>query len=271
MPLIARAGLMATVSATLPRNPAGWAHWHVDMEGMSDNPAPRALWIWVGLTAVALAVLLAACAIARWWRRAVSLLAVPLCALSTGLALNQWVGYFPTVQTAWNQLTAGPLPDETEMATVTPMAQEHVVPDSGAVVPVTIGSDASKFKHRNELVYLPTAWFASDPLPAVLMIGGEFNTPADWLRTGNAAKTIDDFARAQRSTKAQELLRDAGLTGGRVLENGFIDWEGRGLAVDRGARRWDLERQVRPWCSRQFSAASSCHGSKGWPPRSAAA
>ena len=41
-------------------------------------------------------------------------LAVPLCLLSAALALNLWVGYFPTVQTAWNQLTAGPLPDQTD-------------------------------------------------------------------------------------------------------------------------------------------------------------
>jgi rhodanese-related sulfurtransferase len=49
----------------------------------------------------------------------------------------------------------------------------------------------------------------------------------------------------QRSTKAQALLRNAGLSSGRVLENGITDWEGRGFAVDRGAQRWDLERQVR--------------------------
>lgn len=49
----------------------------------------------------------------------------------------------------------------------------------------------------------------------------------------------------QRSTKAQALLRNAGLTSGRVLENGITDWEGQGFEVDRGAQRWDLERQVR--------------------------
>ena len=61
---------------------------------------------------------------ARWWRRGVSLLAVPLCLLSAALALNLWVGYFPTVQTAWNQLTAGPLPDQTDRAAVTAMAAQ---------------------------------------------------------------------------------------------------------------------------------------------------
>ena len=56
---------------------------------------------------------------ARWWRRGASRAsAVPLCLLCAALALNLWVGYFPTVQTAWNQLTAGPLPDQTDQATV---------------------------------------------------------------------------------------------------------------------------------------------------------
>ena len=49
---------------------------------------------------------------------------MPLCLLSAALALNLWVGYFPTVQTAWNQLTAGPLPDQTDQATVAAMQQQ---------------------------------------------------------------------------------------------------------------------------------------------------
>ena len=81
--------------------------------------------------------------------------AVPLCLLSTGLALNTWVGYFPTVQVAWNQLTAGPLPDETDMNTIEAMQQAGTVPDHGAVVTVDIPDTASGFKHRTELVYLP--------------------------------------------------------------------------------------------------------------------
>ena len=40
-------------------------------------------------------------------------------------------------------------------------------------------------------------------------------------------------------------MRDAGLFGGRVLQNGITDWEGQGFTVDRGVQRWELERQVR--------------------------
>ena len=38
---------------------------------------------------------------ARGWQRGASLASVPLCLLSAVLMLNLWVGYFPTVQSAW--------------------------------------------------------------------------------------------------------------------------------------------------------------------------
>ncbi len=40
-------------------------------------------------------------------------------------------------------------------------------------------------------------------------------------------------------------LRDAGLANVHVLEGGIAAWIGKGLAVNRGAQRWELERQVR--------------------------
>ena len=39
----------------------------------------------------------------------------------------------------------------------------------------------------------------------------------------------------QRAAQAAELLRIAGLAGGRVLEKGITDWEGRGFVVDRAS------------------------------------
>jgi S-formylglutathione hydrolase FrmB len=139
--------------------------------------------------------------------------ALPLCLLCSALALNLWVGYFPTMQTAWNQLTAGPLPDQTDPVTVTAMQKQHTIPAKGTVVPVTIPDTASGFKHRGELVYLPPAWYATDPpppLPTVMMVGGEFNTPADWLRAGNAVTTIDDFAAAHGGNAPVFVFVDSG-------------------------------------------------------------
>jgi S-formylglutathione hydrolase FrmB len=87
------------------------------------------------------------------------------------------------------------------------------MPAKGTVVPVDIPPSASGFKHRGELVYLPPAWYATDPpppLPAVIMIGGEYNTPADWMRAGNAIKTIDDFAAAHGGNAPVFVFADSG-------------------------------------------------------------
>jgi S-formylglutathione hydrolase FrmB len=171
------------------------------------------LWIWVGLTGFAAAVLVAGWRKSGWWRRGASLAALPLTLLCAGLALNMWVGYFPTVQTAWNQLTAGPLPDQTDQVTVMAMQHERKIPPKGTVVPVDISDAASGFRHRGELVYLPPAWFATNPapkLPTVMMIGGEFNTPADWLRTGGAVKMLDDFAAAHHGNAPVVVFVDPG-------------------------------------------------------------
>jgi S-formylglutathione hydrolase FrmB len=175
------------------------AYWYIASQGLSDdsNPAPYSLWIWIALTGTAAAVLVAGWRGARWWRRGVSALAVPVCLLSAALALNLWVGYFPTVDTAWNQVTAAPVPDQIDTGAVVAMQQRHAIPLKGTVVPVSIPGTASGFKHRGEFVYLPPAWYATDPpppLPTVMMVGGEYNTPADWMRAGNAIKTIDTFA-----------------------------------------------------------------------------
>ncbi len=178
---------------------AAWAHSYIGSMGVAGDPAPPVLWIWIAATGLAVSGLVLGWHRTRWWRRGLAVLAVPLCVLSAALAVNLWVGYFPTVHTAWNQLTAGPLPDQTDRVVVTMMQLAGVRPVKGVVVPVTIPDNASRFPHRRELVYLPPAWFDSNPaprLPTVMMIGSALNTPADWLRAGHAVHIVDDFAAA---------------------------------------------------------------------------
>lgn len=190
-------------------------NWYIESEGLTGNPAPRSLWVWIALSGVALVVLFAGWRGSRWWRRGTAVVAVPLTLLCTALALNLWVGYFPWVQTAWSQLTAGPLPDQTDQVTVAALQRQGAIPAKGSVVPVEIPNTASGFRHRGEYVYLPPAWFAANPppqLPTVMMIGGEFNTPADWMRAGNVIKTMDDFAAAHHGYAPVLVFVDPGGT-----------------------------------------------------------
>lgn len=223
--------------------------WAVADNGLSGTPAPTTLWIWIGLTALAAVVATAGWPSARWRRRAASALAVPLCALCAALMLNIWTGYFPTVHIAWNQLTAGPLPDQTDRATVTQMMVRHAIPSRGSVISVSIPSTASHFRHRDEWVYLPPAYFASDPppkLPTVMMIGGEFSTPADWMRAGDAIKTIDDFAAKHRGNAPVFVFVDS---------NGAFDNDTECVNGRRGNSADYLTKDVAPYMVSEFGVS----------------
>jgi len=252
--------LFLPVAAVLGAALAACSNWYIASAGLADDPAPRLLWWWVAGCGAAAAIVILGWDSARWWRRSASLLSVPLCLLSAGLTLNLWVGYFPTVQTAWDQLTAGPLPHQTDAAGVAAMAAAGLQPAHGIVVPVTISEDASHFKHRGEVVYLPPAWFSSSPpppLPTVMMIGGEFNTPADWLRAGNAAKTIDDLAARHGGNAPVFVFVDSGGAFNNDTEcvNGS-----RGNAADH------LTKDVVPYMISKFGVSSepARWGIVGW-------
>jgi S-formylglutathione hydrolase FrmB len=235
---------------------AAWTYWYVDSQGMAGDPAPSSLWVWVGLTGLALAVAVLGWRGSGWRRRAVSLVAVPLCLLSAGVALNLWVGYFQTVQAAWNELTAGPLPDETDLPTVMAMRGKGV-PAHGALVPVTIPDNASQFKHRTELVYLPPVWFANPApkLPVVMMIAGEFNTPSDWPRTGNAISTIDNFAAAHGGNAPVFVFVDVG---------GSFNNDTECVNGPRGNVADHLTKDVPPYITSTFGVNSANWGVLGW-------
>ncbi|WP_099024186.1 rhodanese-like domain-containing protein [Mycolicibacterium palauense] len=83
-------------------------------------------------------------------------------------------------------------------------------------------------------------------------IPGSYNVPLDLLREhrDEIMKHLDEDVvlvcrSGQRATQAEEALRGAGLPNVHVLEGGIVDWETKGFNVNRGAAKWDLERQVR--------------------------
>lgn len=236
-----------------------WAHWWTNSEGLAGDPAPAELWIWIGVTGFALAIAAFGWPSAGWPRRLGSLLALPLCLLGTAVAVNLWVGYYPTVNAAWAGLTAGDLPDQTDMATVTAMRSTGSVPAHGAVVPVHIPATDSGFKHRTEYVYLPPAWFAQPGtrLPTVLMIAGEFNTPADWSRSGDAISIIDEFAAAHDGFAPVFVFVDVG---------GSFNNDTECVDGPRGAVASHLTGDVVPYVDSTFgvSTDSAHRGIVGW-------
>ncbi|WP_073695142.1 alpha/beta hydrolase-fold protein [Mycobacterium sp. ST-F2] len=191
---------------------AAGLYWYITSLGIAGDPAPARLWIWTALGGFAVTVLILGWRGARWRRRGMALLAVPLCALCALLMMNLWVGYFPTAYVAWHKFTVGKVPDEVDRWTVTAMQLKGVRPPRGVVVPVSTSSQESNFTHRAELVYLPPAWFASNPpppLPTVMMIGSQLNTPADWIWAGNAKATIDNYAAAHGGNAPVFVFADA--------------------------------------------------------------
>ena len=178
---------------------AAAVYWFVDYEALAEDRAPIVLWLWISLAGVAIVVAVAGWRGARWWRRGASVAAIPLCLLCVALALDTWTGYVPTVSSAWDRVTGATLPDNTDESTAWAMLRRREIPAHGVMVSVRIPADASGFRHRDELVYLPPAWFASDPppqLPAVIMVSGEFGYPTDWPTTGAAQRTADEFAKS---------------------------------------------------------------------------
>ena len=171
-------------------------HWYIGYQGWSGDPAPPWFWVWIAVAGFAGVVLPAGWRGTRRWQRAWSVVAIPLCLLCVALALNLWVGYLPTVASAWDRLTGAPLGGQIDAAAFRDMREKGAKPIHGTVLSVKIPDDASGFKHRAELVYLPPAWYATKPapqLPVLMMIGGEFGNPTDWPSVG-AQNILDDFA-----------------------------------------------------------------------------
>src|SRR6202453_2155367 len=139
--------LFLPVAAVLGAAFAVCSNWYIAHAGLADDPAPHLLWWWIAGSGAAAAIVILGWGSARWWRRSASLLSVPLCLLSAGLTLNLWVGYFPTVQTAWDQLTAGPLPHQTDAAGVAAMAAARLQPAHGSSLPGGTSRERRLFKH----------------------------------------------------------------------------------------------------------------------------
>ena len=84
-------------------------------------------------------------------------------------------------------------------------------------------------------------------MPTIMMVGGEFNTPADWVRIGNAVAIADNFAAAHGGNAPVLVFVDAGGTFNNDTEcvNG-----GRGNSADH------LTKDVVPFMISKFGVSA---------------
>ncbi|MGY4651041.1 alpha/beta hydrolase [Mycobacterium sp. URHB0021] len=236
------------------------AHWFIDYEAIADDSAPWFLWWWIALSGLVIAVAASGWRTATWWRRGASLVAIPLCVGCVALTVDAWTGYLPTVGSLWNRAAEKPLPSQVDEATVQHMREHREIPHTGVLVSVRIPDTGSGFPHRDELVYLPPAWFAGDappPLPALVMAGGEFGRPSDWPDSGEAQRTADDFAARHGGNAPLLVFVD---TGGRFSNDTECVNGVRGNAADH------LTKDVVPYVESHFTVSpESAHwGIVGW-------
>lgn len=182
---------------------------------------PPTFLLWAALPVFAIGEVVAAWPGRRWPFRLGTIAVVPVTVAFCLLMVNAHYAYMPTV----GDVFGPPLAHQSRLAMAlkfaavgstastdsqTPPAAvpfDRValgapsrVPRAGAVVSVRIPAPVSHFRHRQEYVYLPPAWFRPDAprLPVVVMLAGTPGRPDDWLRAGQAAATVDAWAAAHR-------------------------------------------------------------------------
>src|SRR4051812_4649325 len=115
--------------------------------GLTD-PLPFSVWLWFGAGLAALIVLAAGWKSAQWWRRATAVVATALAALVCANQVNQFVGYYPTIDSAVNDWTDTPLPGQVSMSGLAHAAGASRLPSAGRLVAGGIPPAYSGFKHR---------------------------------------------------------------------------------------------------------------------------
>ncbi|MCO7221936.1 esterase family protein [Klenkia sp. PcliD-1-E] len=173
------------------------------------------LWIGLGFLGITLAV--AGWPGQRWWRRAVTVLALAGVVLGAANAVNAVYQPFPTVAAALQLPPYDEVPAQevltdttvsaTSLADWTPPAG---MPTTGALAQVTIPATASGFPARPAWVYLPPAYLSSDrpDLPVWILLGGQPGSPRDWIDGGQLAQRLDTWADAHQGLAPVVVMPD---------------------------------------------------------------
>ncbi|WP_343946498.1 alpha/beta hydrolase [Williamsia maris] len=186
-------------------------------QGLDPFTAPAWLWVSVVEAVVIVFASIGLWRSVRWISRGALAGSVAVAVLGVALMGNVWVHYLPTVGSAVDVAVGkGPV-HETSLVRVHAMKQRASVLSQGVTF-VLPRSSQDPFAARTEYVYVPPAWFAdgTGPTDVFLMMGGVINTPRDWIVSGGAIDTANNYARTH---------------GGRAPIMVFVDTTG-GLSND---------------------------------------
>ncbi|WP_235456903.1 alpha/beta hydrolase [Williamsia sp. Leaf354] len=223
----------------------------LDARGLSPDSAPTLFWVWTVVGSAVVILTIVGIRSGRWWQHVSMAFAIVLAVFCLALSVNQWSGYYPTLDRAVAGLTAQPLPNETTVAKLVTFRNRPETVKNGRVVAIRTPSAISRFHPRTEYVYLPPAWFTGatpPPLPAVIMIGGVVNTPQDWVRSGDALAISDAYARDHGGRAPILVLVDP--SGNLTTDTECVDGP-------RGNVDTHITDEVRPYVISHFGAASA--------------
>ncbi|MFI9786259.1 alpha/beta hydrolase [Kitasatospora sp. NPDC051984] len=220
--------------------------------GDVQDGLPVGLWFWMFCALLALGSLTFGLQGARWWNMTAVPIAAALSVLCGANSLNAATGYYPSVDIALSDLAGAPVPQQMSLGQALGTVGKAT---EGRVVAVDIPAEPSGFQHRQELVYLPPAWFKSKnrpQLPVVEMIGGQYMSPSNWVRVGDAVKTADAYAAAHDGYAPVLVFVDA--TGGFNADTECVNGPA-GKAQDH------LVKDIPPFIVKTFGTAS---GPRSW-------
>ncbi|MEO6943076.1 MAG: alpha/beta hydrolase-fold protein [Lacisediminihabitans sp.] len=132
--------------------------------------------------------------------------------LSTAVGVNTVTGSFATIGSLVGKtvlpsltlpaLTSGPSPSNWD-------APSHLLPQGHYGV-VEIPATASRFKHREDVVYLPPAALAPHPpkLPVLIMLSGQPGVPMNMVTSVDIPSILDHYARAHRGLAPIVVIPD---------------------------------------------------------------
>jgi len=156
--------------------------------GISLSPVTR---LWATFFFASCALALWGLAGTRWWRKIISIVAVPVFLLTTAAGINADFGEATTVRDALGI----PRYQALDFTSTTGGDALH-----GTVGTVTIPATVSGFVPRSALVYLPPAARVAHPpvLPVIEIFSGQPGSPNDLFVSGRLDKVLDTFAAAHQ-------------------------------------------------------------------------